>query len=411
MSAALPPTADAASGDGDATSVDRDASRREERDVSNAARKLQSDAASRSHSDRGEREAELARFDREVVPLTVIILTYNEAANIGRCLAALDWADDVVIVDSGSTDETQAAARAIRDDVRWLEHPFEDFGAQRNWALDHAQVPHPWVLFLDADEVCTPQLAEELTRVVGGHTMPEGESPVGYFLCCRNLFLGRWLKRTTLFPSWQLRLLRHGQVRYRKEGHGQREVTEGPLGYLHSPYDHYGFSQGIAHWIARHNRYSSDEVELVRRLRTEPLALRETLARDPIVRRRALKRLAARVPARPLVRFLYLYIWRLGFLDGYAGFVFCQLRLTHEIHLVAKLAEAEAAASSAAASPVTVPTAIAAGSHASEADTRSPQRGERHDGETTAPEAPATVAESASPAAVPVPTSREAQHA
>lgn len=267
-------------------------------------------------------------------PLSVIILTRNEQATIGACLQFLDWVDDVVVVDSFSTDETIAAARAVRPDVRVFEHEFRDFGDQRNWALDETAVRHQWVLFLDADEHCNAACAQAIRDAVAD----PGER-VGFFLTCRNHFLGRWIKHCTLYPTWQLRLLKQGRVRYRKEGHGQREVADGPLGFLEAPYDHYGFAHGVEHWIARHNRYSSEEVELIGRLRTEPLRLREMLSRNPVSRRRCLKRLAARVGFRPLARFVYLYVLRGGFLDGRAGLYFCLLRVAHEIHITVKLAE------------------------------------------------------------------------
>lgn len=269
-------------------------------------------------------------------PVSVLILAYNEEQTIADCLSFLDWADDVVLIDSHSTDRTVEAARTARPNVRVFEHPFTDFGDQRNWALDNASPRHDWVLFLDADEHCNAECRAGIERAV----MNPGQN-VGYYLTCRNIFLGRWIKHCTLYPSWQLRLLRLGQVRYRREGHGQREVTDGPLGYVDQPYDHYGFAHGIEHWIARHNRYSSNEVELIHRLRLEPLALSDLVARDPIARRRCLKRLAARFGFRPLARFVYLYFIRLGFLDGWAGWQFCQLRVAHEIHITAKLAEAE----------------------------------------------------------------------
>src|SRR5690606_14998449 len=112
-------------------------------------------------------------------------------------------------------------------------------------------------------------------------------------------------------------------------------------GYIDAPYDHYGFSHGISHWIARHNHYSTNEVELILRLRTEPLRIADLLSRNPVLRRRGLKRLAARSGCRPFLRFAYLYFLRFGFLDGRAGLLFCLLRVAHEIHITAKLAEAE----------------------------------------------------------------------
>lgn len=273
---------------------------------------------------------------RERFPISVIILTHNEEVNIVDCLATLDWVDDVIIVDSGSKDRTIELARQARPDVRVFEHPFQDFGDQRNWALDCTAPRHPWVLFLDADERCTPDCAEEIRRAV---ERPEGK--VGFYLTCRNLFLGRWIKRCSLYPSWQLRLLKQGFVRYRKEGHGQREVTDGPLGYIAQPYDHFGFSKGVADWIARHNAYSTNEVELIEQLRQEPLRLGDLFS-ESVRRRRCLKRLAARVGFRPVLRFLYLYFLRAGFLDGKPGLMFCLLRTAHEMHITVKLAEKRA---------------------------------------------------------------------
>lgn len=275
-------------------------------------------------------------------PLTAIILTYNEAENIGDCLRSLDWVEDVVIVDSFSKDATVDEARRARPGVRVFTNPFEDFGQQRNWAIEHTEPRHSWILFLDADERSNEPFAAAVRESVNN----PGER-VGFYLCYRNMFLGRWIKHSTLYPSWQLRLFKRGRLTFRKEGHGQREVTDGPLDYIRQPYDHYGFSKGIADWIARHNRYSSAEVELVHRLRQEPLRLGDLFARDAVVRRRTLKRIAARAGFRPLARFFYLYVLRRGFLDGRAGLLFCLLRAAHEIHITVKLAEAAAAKSAA----------------------------------------------------------------
>lgn len=272
-------------------------------------------------------------------PITAIVLTKNEAINIGPCLRSLAWVDDVVIVDSGSDDGTIAAARDARPDVRVYENPFEDFGQQRNWALDQTAPRHAWILFVDADERSNSAFEHAVRDAVAS----PGEH-VGYYLCYRNFFLDRWIKRCTLYPSWQLRLLKRGEVRYRREGHGQREVTDGPLAYIREPYDHYGFSKGVSDWVARHNVYSTAEVELINRLRREPLALGDLFSGDAVVRRRCMKRIGARAPFRPWLRFVYLYVWRRGFLDGRAGLRFCQLRLAHELNINVKLDEAKALA-------------------------------------------------------------------
>ena len=154
-------------------------------------------------------------------PITIVILTFNETVNIADCLNSVAWADDVIVVDSGSTDDTVALARRVRLDVRVFEHPFQDFGDQRNWALDNTNPKNEWILFLDADERITSACAEAIQNAIRN---PEDQ--VGFFLSCRNFFLGKWIKHCSLYPSWQLRLLKKGQVRYRKEGHGQREGME-----------------------------------------------------------------------------------------------------------------------------------------------------------------------------------------
>jgi len=197
------------------------------------------------------------------VNLTAIVLTYNESANIGACVRAMAAVDDIVVVDSGSTDDTIARACAERADIRVFTNPFKDFGDQRNWALDNSEPKHPWVLFVDADEFCEPELLEEIEQFIASPGLQ-----VGGYIAGRNYFLGQWLKYSTMYPSYQLRLLKLGQVRYRKEGHGQREVTEGPLRYLKHGWRHEGFSKGVHQWVARHNQYSTDEIELIERLRS-----------------------------------------------------------------------------------------------------------------------------------------------
>ena len=266
--------------------------------------------------------------------ISVIILTHNEAGNIVACLESVAWSDDIVLVDSGSTDGTRDAAKAIGSNVRVFENPFTDFGQQRNWALDHCEPKRSWILFLDADERVTSALRDEMTTAV-----ESDRAEAGYYLCYKNMFLGQWLKRCTFFPSWQLRLLKHGHVRYEKAGHGQREVAGGALGFLKEPYDHFGFSKGIAAWIERHNRYSTEEADYLCALAKQALKPGEIFSSDALVRRRAIKRVYARVPARALVRFFYAYFFRLGFLDGRAGWTFCQLRFGHELNIAAKQRE------------------------------------------------------------------------
>lgn len=277
--------------------------------------------------------------------LAVLLPVRNGEDDLDDWFSAVEpLADLVVALDDGSTDGTRSVlaahplvgtllGRPVRPDYRgW------DDAGNRQALLDAVGEFRPrWVLFLDADERTTPAGVAEMARLVA-----DPGDRVGYFLCGRNYFLGRWIRHCQLYPSWQLRLLRVGRVRYRKEGHGQREVADGPLGHVREPYDHLNVSKGIADWISRHNHYSTAEIELVARLRGEPLAPGDLFTLDGVRRRRFLKRLLARVGCRPAIQFVYTYLLRGGFLDGYPGFVYCLLRCAHEMHITAKLAESAA---------------------------------------------------------------------
>lgn len=267
--------------------------------------------------------------------LTAVILTLNEADNIAACLGSLGWVEDIILLDSGSTDGTVDRARRARSDLRVFEHHFEDFGAQRNWALDHCQPRHEWVFFVDADERINADCEQAIRERLG----EPGEAG-GFYLCARNFFLGRWIKRSTFYPSWQVRLVRQDRVRFEKMGHGQTAVSESPFEFIAAPYDHYPLSKGVAEWIERHNRYSTQEAGLIDALSRESVSLAALFSSSDLRRRQALKRLAARfLILRPILMFLYAYLFRLGFLDGRAGLVFCCLRAAHEVGNVAKVFE------------------------------------------------------------------------
>ncbi len=267
------------------------------------------------------------------VPISAVILTYNEASNIGPCLLALQRVDDVVIVDSGSNDDTLALALSVRPQVRIYHHAFKDFGDQRNWAIDHTDLRHEWILFVDADEYSDPELLDEINTLVSD---PNGI--VGGFIAGRNYFLGRWLKYSTMYPSYQLRLLLRGSVRYVKDGHGQREVTSGPLKYLKHGWRHEAFSKGVHQWLSRHNTYSTEEARRFLEARAVPIDWSQ-LRKGKIARRRLLKQIALRLPLRPWIRFVYAWLIRGGILDGKPGFHYCMLLLAHQLEMDAKLAE------------------------------------------------------------------------
>lgn len=247
--------------------------------------------------------------------ISVAILTFNEEADLPKCLESLSWCDDIHVIDSGSTDATVALARAAHAYVH--HHPFESFGTQRNWALANCSFRNDWVLFLDADECSTPEFHRALVSSVESAT----EAVAGFYLCWKMILDGTWLRRCDSFPKWQFRLLRLGRAEFTNYGHGQKEyAVQGSLEYIHEPYLHYAFSKGWARWLDRHNRYSDQEAIL--RLST-PIIWREILSRHGSTRNKALKPLVSRIPGWPLLVFLLRYFAKFGFLEGRAGFIYC----------------------------------------------------------------------------------------
>ena len=239
----------------------------------------------------------------------------------------------MVVLDSFSDDRTCELAK--EGGARVFQRTFDDFGAQRNFALDQIEFAHPWVFHLDADERFNEELRDECERVI------RIDEHSGYFVPNRIIFLGKWIKHSTQYPYPQVRLLKIGEVRFAKSGHGQREekATRG-LGHLHAGYDHFNFSKGIAEWVEKHNRYSTEEADDAVILGTQPLEWQAFLHGDSMQRKRFLKLLHAKLPCRWLFKFCYLYFIRLGFLDGYPGFVYCVLQGFYDFLIAAKISEA-----------------------------------------------------------------------
>ncbi len=212
-------------------------------------------------------------------------------------------------------------------------HPFESFGRQRNWALEHNPFDTEWVLFVDADEVVTP----EFKRAVSVATS-KASLDVSGFYCCWKMILGDvWLRRSDNFPKWQLRLVRRRQVRFVDAGHGQKEgLPDGSLLFLREPYLHYAFSKGWSAWMERHNRYSTLEAS-ARSAGTASLA--KLFSPNPSLRNGMLKLVVSRIPGWPFFRFVYTYIFRGGFLDGSAGFRYCVMISCYEYLIQLKMGE------------------------------------------------------------------------
>jgi hypothetical protein len=286
----------------------------------------------------GVREAPRAEDDALI---SVVVLTKNEADNLPRCLDALEFSDDVLVLDSGSTDETCAIAGARG--ARVMTRAFDSFGRQRNFAMESGGLRHEWVLHVDADEVVTPELRVELQRIARvGASTPAFRSP------SRMMLMGRWLKHAGMYPSYQVRFGRRDELRFVDHGHGQREaLPPEQVGTIDAPFDHYNFSKGLDDWHARHRRYAAEEAQQMLAERSELLGLAQLFSGDPTQRRRALKRVSAKLPFRPALRFAYAYLLRGGFLDGRPGLLYARMLATYQRYIDEEVARRAAARNSA----------------------------------------------------------------
>lgn len=258
--------------------------------------------------------------------VSVLILTYNEERNLLRCLAALDWCDDIIIVDSGSTDATVEVAQQIG--ARVLHRPFDNFANQRNFGVEEGKPRHDWILHLDADEVVTPEFSQRLAPLE-----PKGGIDA-YRIPSKTMLNEHWLRYAGMYPTYQVRLGHRDRLRFKQVGHGQREdLSPSRIGTFEEPYLHYNFSQGLAAWIRKHLRYAEDEARLLLTVREgEQKSTGRLLGCGGTDRRRKLKDLSARLPLilRPMARFLYVLIWRRGFLDGRYGLLYAMMLSVYE---------------------------------------------------------------------------------
>jgi glycosyltransferase involved in cell wall biosynthesis len=273
------------------------------------------------------------------VPISILLPIRNEAVNLPRCLASVAWADEIFVVDSQSTDGSQAIAEERGAKV--VQFQFNGtWPKKKNWALENLPFRNEWVFILDADEVLPQEAEAEFREIVTATNRPLA----GYWINRRFMFMGKWLQHA-YYPNWNLRLFKHKLGRYEKltdvdTQSGDNEVhehviVEGPTGRLNCEMDHHAFPS-VDVFVEKHNRYSNWEARV---------ALDQYLHRDGHLQmetvglRRKLKQLSQRLPCRGLLRFLYVYIYQLGFLDGREGYYFARLHGFYEFLSVAKTYE------------------------------------------------------------------------
>ncbi len=261
--------------------------------------------------------------------ISVLILTKNEQHDLPGALDSVSWSDDIHVFDSFSTDSTVAIAQQAGAHV--TQRVFDDYATHRNAAF---QLPfkHPWLFILDADERPTPDLSREMRQL----TLAAPEAVSGFRLRRRDFLFDTWLKHAQISPYY-IRLVRPGRSRYTRAINEVIEV-EGAVADLSYPLDHYPFSKGIAHWIAKHNLYSTMEAELIHNQQgLQNPSLRAALtAGDFHTRRLHQKAIFYRLPGRPIIKWLYMMFLRGAVLDGAAGLTYATLQSIYEYFIVIK---------------------------------------------------------------------------
>jgi glycosyltransferase involved in cell wall biosynthesis len=277
--------------------------------------------------------------DASKVAVSIVVPIKNEAGNLPRCLKSVEWADEIFVVDSLSTDGSIEIAQQHGAQV--VQFQFNGtWPKKKNWALENLPFRNDWVFILDADETLPAEAEEEFRRAIA-----DAGDQSGYWINRRFMFMGKWL-RHAYYPNWNLRLFRHSLGRYEKltetdTRSGDNEVhehviVEGRTGRLRCEMDHYAFPT-VEVFVEKHNRYSNWEarVSAERRLSGTDAQISSTT----VGRRRRLKQFSQRLPFRPLLRFLYVYVWQKGFLDGREGYYFARLHGFYEFLSVAKTYE------------------------------------------------------------------------
>ena len=282
------------------------------------------------------------------IAVTVVIPTRNEARHLARCLEAIRRFSEVYVVDSQSTDSTVEIARAFGAEVVQF-HYHGGWPKKRQWALNSLPFANDWILLLDADEVLTPDLGDEIREAIRDPNL------IGYRVFLRLNFLGREL-RFGGNGFWKLSLFRRGkghfECRLRDQDHSMSDIevhehviVDGRVGKLRHVLPHRNV-ESLARYLTKHNEYSNWEARVLLQATEQRDELPPALFGNQAQRRRWLKKRFFALPGSPIFFFLYKYILRLGLLDGVPGLIYCALQSTHFFHVKAKMYELEYTAKS-----------------------------------------------------------------
>ena len=243
--------------------------------------------------------------------VSAVVIAYNDEPNMRPCLESVKWADELIVVDSHSTDATEAISREYTDTV--FQHEFSGFGKLRNDAVAHAS--HDWILSLDTDERATSELQEEIRS-----KLDQGPEAQAFFVPRRNYFLGRWIKRSGWYPDYrQPQFFHKNHLRYKEDLVHESFELDGRLGYLKGHVDQYPF-RDVDQYLVKMDRYST------------------LMAEEMVKRGRRFH--VHQLLSHPLFTFFKMYVMRRGFLDGKPGLILAGLYAYYTFVKYAKLWEA-----------------------------------------------------------------------
>jgi glycosyltransferase involved in cell wall biosynthesis len=271
----------------------------------------------------------------DTAAIDVMIIAFNEALNLPHCLDSLrGWTRRIFVVDSGSNDGTQQIASARGAEV--VHHDWIGYARQKNWGLDNLPFESPWLLLLDADEVITAQVRARLVKIAS--RPPDQVAENGFFINRLTIFLGGPIRHCGFFPSWNIRFIKRGRGRFEDRPVHEHLIMDDPVGYIHEPMLH-DDRRGLEHYVAKHNRYSTLEARALWAEMSGEDGDQHQANLSPTARRRRWlkRRVLPYAPLPWLWRFIYMYILRLGFLDGGSGLEFCKFISVYDYLVAMKL--------------------------------------------------------------------------
>jgi len=275
-----------------------------------------------------------------VINISILISACNEQANLPISLRSCSFADRVFVLDSGSTDKTNEIAEAHGAQV--VYHPWEGYARQKNWGLDNLPFGTAWIFILDADEEITPLLRDELIAISTGKVVTE---KVAFYVNRYFVWQGKEIRHCGYYPSWNLRFFRKGKARYEERDVHEHMMGDGPVGYLRGEMRHEDL-RGLDYMWQKHLRYAELEAkEMVKIIAGyAKTGIKPSFLGNALERRRAVKeRIWPYLPARWLFRFLYMCVFKKGFLDGAAGLDICLFMARYEKEISRKFNENKSA--------------------------------------------------------------------